>query len=70
MELEKRRVKWQAEQVRKDDKREVRFMTFMKDVFQCLYIHHLYYPSMQSMYPFPPVPPPIPQNDEEDDDEK
>ena len=33
MEMENKRMEWQAEQVRKDDEREVRFMTFMKDVF-------------------------------------
>ena len=33
MEMENKRMEWQAEQVQKDDEQEVRFMTFMKDVF-------------------------------------
>ena len=41
MELEERRMEWQAEQVRKGDKREMRFTTF--NVFQCLHLHHPYH---------------------------
>ena len=72
MELEKRRMEWLAEQVRKDDEREVRFMTFMKDVFSMFAPPPPvpYYPPTQPMYPFPPVPPPTPQNVEEEDDEE
>ena len=72
MELEKRRMEWQAEQVRKDDEREVQFLTFMKDVFSMFAPPPPvpYYPHTQPIYPFPPVPPPIPQNYEEEDDEE
>ena len=56
----------------KDYKREVRFMTFMKDVFSMFAPPPPvpYSPPKQPMYLFSPVPPPIHQNDEKKDDEE
>ena len=66
IELEKKRMEWQAEQERKDDARELHFMTFIKEIFSMFAPPPPlpYYPPTQSGYPFSPN-----RQDEEEVDE-
>ena len=56
IDLEKKRMEWQAEQEQKDDVRELHFMTFIKEVFSMFAPPPPlpYYPPTQSGYPFSP----------------
>ena len=79
LELEKKRMEWQAEQAQKE--KEARFMDFMRDVFSMSAPPPSmpYYPPLQlySCPPVPPlnpalntpIPPPIPQDEEEEESE-
>ena len=81
MELEKKRMEWQAEQGRREDRKEVQFMAFVRDVsamFAPPQPMPYYPPTMQSAYPIPSVPPanppfipvqpPNPQDEEEEEE--
>ena len=81
MELEKKRMEWQAEQGRREDRKEVQFMAFVRDVsamFAPPQPMPYYPPTMQSAYPIPSVPPanppfipvqpPTPQDEEEEEE--
>ena len=72
LELERKRMEWQAEQARKEEVKDAWFMDFMRDVFSMFAPPPSmpYYPPMQS-YSCPlapplnpalntPIPPPIP----------
>lgn len=74
LELEKKRMDWQAEQARREHDKDARFMAFVMDVFTMFAPPPpmpYYPPTMQPPYTIPPVipVPPNPEDEEEQEEE-